>query len=65
MAAVRRSVLVKRFSPAQLYAVVSDVQSYEKFVPWVVRSRVVRHIDVRVRLVAKSMLVRPPVHLTS
>ena len=31
------------FSPEELYEVVLDIDSYEKFVPWCERSRVVLH----------------------
>jgi ribosome-associated toxin RatA of RatAB toxin-antitoxin module len=31
-----------RYSPDQLYSVVADVEQYQRFVPWCVRSAVLR-----------------------
>lgn len=35
-------MLLFRYSPEQLYAVVSNVQHYQQFVPWCVGSKVLK-----------------------
>ena len=47
MREVKRSALVP-FSPAQMFALVADIERYPEFVPWVARSQVLNRSDTEV-----------------
>lgn len=47
MREVKRSALVP-FSPAQMFALVSDIERYPEFVPWVARAQVLERSDTEV-----------------
>jgi ribosome-associated toxin RatA of RatAB toxin-antitoxin module len=47
MRQVKRSALIP-FSPAQMFALVADIERYPEFVPWVARSQVIQRSDTEV-----------------